>query len=125
MTTGAHPALRMPAKSERCLFLMALMLLSAPVTLSLAGDSIALNFAPMAVNSYSSPPSGLSGAQVYDPARNFVGTVQSVEAARDGHPTGIRVTRPDRTGFYVPADHASYDEPNRQVVVDLQQPTGR
>jgi hypothetical protein len=76
-------------------------------------------FAPMALNSYSSMPPGIVGANVLDPMRRLVGTVQRVELARNGQPFRLWVRQSAGREIPVRADHASYDEPHRLVVVDL------
>lgn len=100
--------------------------LALPVTASAApvppaiGAAPVQTLAPMALNSFSNPPTQIATARVVDNTGATVGAVQKVELDSAGKPSAVDIAllggdRMVRLG----AAQLSYDEPNNVVTADM------
>jgi hypothetical protein len=76
------------------------------------------NVSPSALNSFTSVPSGLRKAEVFDEKGKAVGVVQKVDTDASGHPVRIEVLAPGGRQVAVNAAAASYDPQFKRVVTD-------
>ena len=81
----------------------------------------AQDLAPMALNSFSTPPAGLASAAVVTPRGQAVGHVEQVTTDAQGKPSALAVASP-KGRLTVPAASASYDPSRRLVVADIPAP---
>jgi hypothetical protein len=95
----------------------AILLLPAGIAAA-QGTAAVQDVAPMALNSFSTVPQGISTAIVIDQKGTTLGIVQKVETSSTGSPTKVDVMMPGGRQLVVDATSASYDALSHRVIAD-------
>jgi len=92
------------------------------ITAALGTPALALDFAPVALNSLSTAPARIVSAPVFDQTGKQLGTVRGIATDQDGHPSAISYLQDKRLAV-IAAQAVSYDAQKNQVVADTSKAT--